>query len=577
MPHDYRGVGPLTQFDSGIVMMTSDIRKQDFDHYLRQQVKESIPIFSGAALASFLTILVMLKLFGTPDTQTVQVLTVFILLSVVFLKVPLCCKLAHGYILLTGLGALTLVAGVAPPESTLLYHSVVLTTLITGAFLLDVYWLTAANIAALTFWFQYQEKQAEDLTQPMGLSTLVIAIGVAQFLAYLRRRAQWKRFQRLQRLCTLSEKLEGISAEADLSKQELQSRIERLENELHSLEEQRVSYSHTLQKLGLECQATLAKDSIGRLAGGVAHDFNNLLTAFFFNFDDLIHGSDDSNFKDDMRASKQAAERVAQLTQQLLALNRRQVLQRQLVNPRQQLEKLRQTLAKLFGEEVFIDPDLIDRVLLNLLGTKQAEDSGSNEVLIRLWTQSNELIYTIVHDNWEAPEDRLGLSLAAVEGVVEQHGGTFKARSESGKTRFRVSLPLVSPEDSAALTRAIPRVKLSEGPILVLEEDPQVLRLIRRSLNKRGWETCGYRTTEELMEKLPSFSSASVLICDYYHTQGKSRSLIDATRRSFPNIKVILMSAPSGTTTLDLAPDISYLPKPFSLEKLGETVENVAF
>ena len=117
-------------------MMTSDIRKQDFDHYLRQQVKESIPIFSGAALASFLANLVMLKLFGTPDTQTVQVLTVFILLSVVFLKVPLCCKLAHGYILLTGLGALTLVAGVAPPESTLLYHSVVLTTLITCAFLL---------------------------------------------------------------------------------------------------------------------------------------------------------------------------------------------------------------------------------------------------------------------------------------------------------------------------------------------------------------------------------------------------------------------------------------------------------
>lgn len=572
--------------------MDNDIRKQSFDHFLRQQVKESVPVFSGAALACLLTIFTVMEAFGTPERETVQLLVVLLIISIVFTKVPLCCKFAHGYVLLMGAGALTVVARTTTPDSTLFYNAVVLTTLITGAFLLDVYWLTAANIGALAFWFQYQDGQTESVAQPMGLSTLLIAIGIAQFLAHLRRKAQWARFQRLQRLCILSEKLEGISAESDLSKRELQGRIVRLETELGRLEEQKVSYSHMLQELGLECKASLAKDSVGRLAGGVAHDFNNLLTAFFFNFDDLINGSSDSDFQEDMRASKQAAERVAQLTKQLLALNRRQVLQRQLVNPRQQLEMLRQTLAKLFGEdskvqvecdlpqgqlEVYIDPDLINRVLLNLLGTKQAEESGANEILIRLWTQNNDLIYTIVHDNWEAPEDRLGLSLAAVEGVVEQHGGSFKARSESGKTRFRISLPLVSPEDSAALTRAIPRFKLSEGPILVVEEDPQVLRLILRSLNKRDWETRGYSTPGELFADLPTLSSASVLICDFYHTQGRDRGVIDAARRSLPNLKIILMSAPRGTSSLQPALDISYLPKPFSLEKLGEAVENVAF
>jgi signal transduction histidine kinase len=238
-------------------------------------------------------------------------------------------------------------------------------------------------------------------------------------------------------------------------------------------------------------------EAVGRLAGGIAHDFNNLLTAIIGYTEIVLHSLDP---KDDRRADAEeigrAAMRAADLTRQMLAFSRRQVLQPKVIDLNTALGKVEPMLRRVIGEDIVmtvtgkataafvrVDPGQVEQVVMNLV--VNARDAMPQGGRLSVETADAVLDGAAVADSPEAvpgeyvmlsvsdsgvgmpPEVRArifepyfttkdvgkgtGLGLSIVYKIVEQHGGKISVDSNVGVgTRFTVVLPLQPPAPAAA-------------------------------------------------------------------------------------------------------------------------------
>jgi PAS domain S-box-containing protein len=239
----------------------------------------------------------------------------------------------------------------------------------------------------------------------------------------------------------------------------------------------------------LEARLNQAKkmEAVGRLAAGVAHDFNNLLTIIQSCANLLAQELPPSTqLRADAEEILNAARRAGELTQQLLAFGRKQVLQPQRLDVNQRISAFANTLRRLVGQDitietalasdtwpVFADPGQLERVLMNL--GINARDAMPNGGTMRLRTENVVLdhasaeraglapgayVRLVVEDTGtgidpsvlprlfepfvttKAPGFGTGLGLATVYGIVEQTGGGIRVSSTPGKgSRFSVFLP----------------------------------------------------------------------------------------------------------------------------------------
>lgn len=244
-------------------------------------------------------------------------------------------------------------------------------------------------------------------------------------------------------------------------------------------------------------------EAIGTLAGGIAHDFNNLLT--------VVSGHTELLMLDPNRAAadrarlahiKKAAEDATQLTRQLLAFGRRQILQARPVDLNRLICQHADLLRPLIGENVrlkvapaavhawvFVDPGQMGQAIINLvvnardampeggtirLGTRVAETSGGGndgstpgwQVVLSVADSGHGMdeatCAKIFEPFFTTKKLGTGLGLATVHGIVEQSGGHITVASQEGRgTKFEIFLPLVRPalpavEDPAAV--AVPPV-----------------------------------------------------------------------------------------------------------------------
>jgi PAS domain S-box-containing protein len=215
-------------------------------------------------------------------------------------------------------------------------------------------------------------------------------------------------------------------------------------------------------------------DSIGKLAGGIAHDFNNLMTAVIGYSDLLLRqsGVDDSG-REKVEAIRDSAVRASDLTRQLLAFSRRQMLQTKDIDLRDVVKTMDTLLKRLIGEDVRLqtiigaepvivraDQTQLEQVVMNLaVNARDAMPEGGT-LTVAVWTDGETAVLSVVDDGIGMDEETggqifepffttkplaesSGLGLSTVHGIVGQSGGTVQVESEPGEgTTFTVRLPI---------------------------------------------------------------------------------------------------------------------------------------
>ena len=366
--------------------------------------------------------------------------------------------------------------------------------------------------------------------------------------------------------------------------------------------------------------------AIGQLAGGVAHDFNNLLTAISGHCDLLLlhHDQGDADFAD-LTQINQNANRAAALVGQLLAYSRKQTLRPEILDLRDTLSDLGHLLNRLVGEKVVLslshDPVLskiradkrqLEQVIMNLV--VNARDAMPEGGEIRIETTNYELNeplrrdravvapgqYVAVHviDKGSGiPQDKLqkvfepffttkrtgegtGLGLSTAYGIIKQSGGFIFADSNVGKgTDFQILLPAHD-----AVERKTPKlvsdpkpVVQAEGVVLLVEDEAPVRAFASRALQLRGFSVLEAESAEDALELLQDKDLIiDIFVSDVVMPGKDGPSWVQEALQDRPDVRVVFMSGYAEETFGDTQakiPNSVFLPKPFSLTELTETVQ----
>lgn len=358
-------------------------------------------------------------------------------------------------------------------------------------------------------------------------------------------------------------------------------RIVRLQGSLQDISERRRLEEQLLQSQKME--------AIGKLAGGVAHDFNNLLTVILGYSKMIVESMNEGDsLREDIREIDSAARRAAELTQQLLAFSRRQVLSPRVVNWNTVLSGMKKMMSRLVRADVhltyflgavgqvFADPNQLEQIVMNLVvNARDAMPRGGN---ITIETQNvtidpdakagqrlapGSYVMLAVSDTGEGMDaetqarifepffstkplgEGTGLGLATVWGIVAQSNGHIWVYSEKGTgTTFKIYLPNVECAVDEELPAGPPSA-LSGGTetILVVEDDEQVRNFICAVLKRRGYHVLEADNGGEAFLICERYSSKiDLLITDVVMPRMTGRELADRVAALRPAMRVLYLS-----------------------------------
>jgi len=360
-------------------------------------------------------------------------------------------------------------------------------------------------------------------------------------------------------------------------------------------------------------------EALGRLAGGVAHDFNNLLTVIIGCAELLRDGlAPDDPARDDADEILHTAERAADLTSQMLAFSRRQVLKPVVLDMVDVVVPMQKMLRRLIGEHIRVDfrePDApccvmadrthIEQVLVNLVVnardampdggqltvTIARQDWNENAVAMTDSPPPGRYVILTVADTGrgmdEATRSRLfepffttkeqgkgtGLGLATVYGIVRQSGGDILVQSELGQgTTFRVLLPDISEQaDTQTVAPSATLTAPACGSVLVVEDEDSVRNLTARILRSQGYEVLTARNASQAAQIMADLDSpVDLLLTDVVMPGQSGAELAGDMLALYPDIKVLLMSGFTDASIANGSPaeNMPLLQKPFSRAEL---------
>jgi signal transduction histidine kinase len=367
-------------------------------------------------------------------------------------------------------------------------------------------------------------------------------------------------------------------------------------------------------------------EAVGRLAGGIAHDFNNLLTAIIGYTEIVLHGLDP---KDERRADAEeiarAAMRAADLTRQMLAFSRRQVLQPKIIDLNKALTKVEPMLRRMIGEDIVmavngraanafvrVDPGQVEQVVMNLV--VNARDAMPQGGRLNVETGSAMLDEAAVADMPDAqpgdyvvlsvsdtgvgmpPEVRArifepyfttkdvgkgtGLGLSTAYGIVRQSDGHIAVASEPGSgTTFRIFLPRSEAPQAVAAEAGVEGMPEGTEYILLVEDDSSVRRLSKELLVRLG-----YSVTEAASGRaglaLGTDDSRhfDLALCDVILGDMSGPAVAEALSALRPSIRVLYMSGypdEAIVRTGVLEEGKPFLQKPFTPMQLSKKIREV--
>ena len=380
--------------------------------------------------------------------------------------------------------------------------------------------------------------------------------------------------------------------------------------------------------LGLEAQLRHAQkmEAIGRLAGSVAHDFNNLLSVILSLSEMLL---EDLKPMDPIRADidgiKRAGERAADLTRQLLAFSRQQLLSPKILDLNAVVQDAERMLRRLLGEDIDLvtryqrgiyrvkaDAGQIDQVVMNL--AINARDAMPNGGKLTIETADVTLDESYAADHFgvtpgpyvmlalsdtgigmdretqlrifepffstKAPGKGTGLGLSTVFGIVQQSGGHVWVYSEPGNgTTFRVYLPRATDLTPPPPAPALPESLGGNETILLVEDQEEVRQVALQILRRHGYHVIEARNAGEALltcERHPR--TIQLLLTDVVMPQMNGRELAERLRTLRPEMRVVFMSGYTENAVVThgiLDSGVTYLQKPIVPEALARCVRSV--
>ena len=365
-------------------------------------------------------------------------------------------------------------------------------------------------------------------------------------------------------------------------------------------------------------------EAIGQLAGGVAHDFNNILQAIRGHLDlaadDLAPGD---SLAEHLAEVTRGTERAADLTRQLLAFGRRQVIQPRRLDLRTRVASAVGMLERLIGERyrveldtgagacvVRADPQQLEQVLMNL--TLNARDAmpGGGTITIAVgtaelgeaaaardpWARAGRFATVSVRDTGIGMDETVrsqmfepffttkpvgegtGLGLATVHGIVKQHEGFATVESAPGRgTTITVHLPLVdrpAPEEPSDTTMYAPG---GHETVLLAEDDPAVRAVVEEMLTEAGYRVRSVTDGAEALAELERpGGEVHLAILDVVMPGFGGLEVAEQLRATGSRVKVLLTSGYSPELAgAGAGPDTPLLTKPFRRDELLAAVREI--
>jgi two-component system, cell cycle sensor histidine kinase and response regulator CckA len=375
-------------------------------------------------------------------------------------------------------------------------------------------------------------------------------------------------------------------------------------------------------------QAQLAQaqkmEAIGRLAGGVAHDFNNLLTVINGYGAQLLDQLPPADHRREMvEATLESGERAAELTKQLLAFSRQQVLKLQPISLNDSLQALNPLLSRLLGDDITVTMDLasdlwtvhcdkgqMDQVTMNLaINARDAMPKGGELSIatlnIELTTEAPDHRQIMPHGQYvqlsigdtghgmssetlanifepfftTKPEGQgTGLGLATVYGIVKQSNGYIFVESapDQGAT-FQLYFPrLIASAVEDKSQTAFP--KAGSETVLVVEDQDLVRTYVVQALKHYGYKVIEATNGENALQTAATLSEpVHVLLTDIVMPKMSGPDLAERLRMGCPRLRVLYMSGYTNDSHASFleSPGSAFIQKPFKPDKLASELREL--
>jgi len=377
----------------------------------------------------------------------------------------------------------------------------------------------------------------------------------------------------------------------------------------------------------LEAQLAQAQkmEAIGRLAGGVAHDFNNLLTVILSYSDLLLEDLPaESSDREDVTQIRKAAQGASELTRQLLAFSRQQVLLPKVVDINASVSGIERLLTRVLREDIKlactlasdagmirVDPGQLEQVIMNLAVNARDAMPGGGLLTIETANVDLDADYLRAHPMAKpgpyvmlavtdtgmgmdaATQARIfepffttkdvgkgtGLGLATVQGIVQQSGGFIWVYSEPDHgTVFKIYLPRVDEAPSQEAVTNADDVRGTET-ILIAEDVPAVRAVTREMLKRYGYHVLEAADGLTALQVAADYKETiHLLLTDVVMPDLSGRDLAERFRALRPAMKVVFMSGYTDDAIVRhgiLQEGIAYLQKPFTPVSLAKKVRVV--
>jgi len=376
--------------------------------------------------------------------------------------------------------------------------------------------------------------------------------------------------------------------------------------------------------LTAQIQQAQKMESVGRLAGGVAHDFNNMLGVILGHTEMAMDQVDPAQpLHADLEEIRTAANRSADLTSQLLAFARKQMIAPKILDLNKTVTSMLKMLRRLIGEDIHlnwqpdanlwpvkVDPSQIDQILANLCINARDAISDIGKMTIETGNCSfdedycaayagfppGEYVLLAVSDNGCGMDKETlshlfepfyttkvigkgtGLGLATVYGIVRQNNGFINVYSEPNQgTTFKIYLPRHVGKAEQLRTKG-PAEAASRGheTILLVEDEPSILAMTARMLVKQGYTVLSASTPGAAIRLARERSGEiHLLMTDVVMPEMNGRDLAKNLLSLFPHLKRLFMSGYTANVIAHhgvLDEGVYFIQKPFSIKELAAKV-----
>lgn len=382
------------------------------------------------------------------------------------------------------------------------------------------------------------------------------------------------------------------------------------------------------EKLRQQVHHTQRMEAIGTLSAGIAHDFNNLLTTILGNAH-LLMGqvNKESEIYEDLNQIRLAGDRAANLTRQLLAFSRKQIIETEIISINNSIDESKKLLERIIGENIEFriykddelhnikaDKNQVEQVILNLV--VNARDAMPNGGVITINTKNVSLDQQFfkekgvtgipgsyaklsVSDTGEGihpelvdkifdpffttkPKDKgTGMGLSTVYGIMKQANGFVWASGVPGEgSTFDLFWPSIDRNiDSPEKIECLENPNSGRETILVVEDESSVLRLIKKTLESAGYKVLSAQDGEEALKISDAYEdSIQLLLTDVVMPKMSGYDLIEKLSYDRTNIDVLMMSGYSETNynswSIDKTKDF-LLMKPVTPDELLKKVRKI--